>query len=77
MTVKMYLFTLVSQGVSMPGMGGQYAPEYPTSYTKSFGILINPKTGSLIIFRLPAIFFLINQRIPYFKYLSNIIFISA
>lgn len=29
MTVKMYLFTLVSQGVSMPGMGGQYAPEYP------------------------------------------------
>jgi len=29
MTVKMYLFTLVSRGVSMPGMGGQYAPEYP------------------------------------------------
>jgi hypothetical protein len=32
MTVKMYLFTLVSQGVSMPGMGGQYAPEYPCLY---------------------------------------------
>lgn len=33
MTVKMYLFTLVSQGVSMPGMGGQYAPEYPNGYS--------------------------------------------
>ena len=31
MTVKMYLFTLVSRGVSMPGMGGQYAPEYTPS----------------------------------------------
>ena len=34
MTVKMYLFTLVSQGVSMPGMGGQYAPEYPVKNIK-------------------------------------------
>jgi len=29
MSVKTYLLNLVSQGVSMPGMGGQYAPEYP------------------------------------------------
>jgi hypothetical protein len=34
MTVKMYLFTLVSRGVSMPGMGGQYAPEYPNIVVK-------------------------------------------
>jgi hypothetical protein len=31
MTLKMYLFTLVSRGGSMPGMGGQYAPEYPVN----------------------------------------------
>ena len=36
MTVKMYLFTLVSQGVSMPGMGGQYAPEYPAKIHDNF-----------------------------------------
>lgn len=29
MSVKTYLFNLVFRGVSMPGMGGQYAPEYP------------------------------------------------
>jgi hypothetical protein len=29
MSVKTYLLNPVVQGVSMPGMGGQYAPEYP------------------------------------------------
>jgi len=40
MTVKMYLFTLVSQGVSMPGMGGQYAPEYPSTMIDCVNLVV-------------------------------------
>lgn len=37
MTVKIYMLTLAFQGVSMPGIGGQYAPEYPVT---AFGVIL-------------------------------------
>lgn len=40
MSVKTYLFNLVFRGVSMPGMGGQYAPEYPSK--SSYFLVIGP-----------------------------------
>ena len=42
MSVKTYLFNLVFRGVSMPGMGGQYAPEYP-------GLHMNVMLGTFLV----------------------------
>lgn len=58
MTVKMYLFTLVSQGVSMPGMGGQYAPEYPPKTPSNTEISITVE-----VFNSPAHFCLKGRTI--------------